>query len=609
MAASPCVGIHSGVPSPTVSMHTSHRYNRPGAEVQPGGCHGSLSLSPAHSESPSSVHDYAGPTVQKPEAGQRLSGGEVETSMQDIEKQPRGQPVTWLSLPHKPQLLILAMCRLSEPLSNTCLLPYLYYLLRSVESPASSSAETSRQAGLVVALFALAQFATSMPWARLADLWGRKTIIVIGLVVSIIANIGFGFARSIPALMCWRLLAGVANGNIGVMRTMTAEIVKEKKFQSRAFLLLPLVFNLGTVIGLALGGILADPVLSIPSLFGPQGTLNLSNDPQGVAWLRKYPFALPTIANAASLGVSLVLAVGSLKETLPRKAGHHDHRTDFLHKLLGLAKGVFRRNWKFGITAVETDKHHYSESHKIELQNLLDNERIEFADQLGPSTQPSPAQPTWNRDVLCTLLSFALLPLHNAAFMQVFPVFLSTPQSDNSGATPIFFDGGLGLPSSIIGLWLSAFGILGIMVQLLVYPRLQAYRGTLWAYRLALIMFPFAYIVAPYLSLCPTQGMLRWLGIFLILFIQVTARTFAIPSSVILLTNVAPSKKDLSMIHGAGNMVSSLSRAVGPAVAGWVFGWGIDIGAVGAVWWLYLTLIAGAGYLWSWRLREGEGPI
>ena len=606
MAASPC--RDSGVPPPTVSRHTTHHNNWSDAEGQLGDRHGSLSLLPAHSESPSSEYNYARPTVQKAEAGQRPIGRELATSMQDIEKQHRDEPVTWLSLPHKPQLLILAMCRLSEPLSNTCLLPYLYYLLRSVESPSSSSAETSRQAGLVVALFALAQFATSMPWARLANLWGRKTVIVIGLVVSIIANVGFGFARSIPALMCWRLLAGVANGNIGVMRTMTAEIVKEKKFQSRAFLLLPLVFNLGTVIGLALGGILADPVLSFPSLFGPQGTLNLGNDPQGVAWLRKYPFALPTIANAASLAVSLVLAIGSLKETLPRKAGNHDHKPGFLHKVLGLVKRVVRRSLSFGNKVIETDKDQYSESDKIELQNLLGNESMEGTEHPGPFTRPSPAQSIWNRDVLYTLLSFALLPLHNAAFMQVFPVFLSTPRSDNSEATPIFFDGGLGLPSSMIGLWLSAFGILGIMVQLLVYPRLQAYRGTLWAYRLALIMFPFAYIVAPYLSLCPNQGMLRWLGIFFILFIQVTARTFAIPSSVILLTNVAPSKKDLSMIHGAGNMVSSLSRAVGPAVAGWVFGWGIDMGAVGAVWWLYLTLVAGAGYLWSWKLREGDGP-
>ena len=309
------------------------------------------------------------------------------------------------------------------------------------------------------------------------------------------------------------------------------------------------------------------------------------------------------------MGVSIVLAIGSLKETLPGKAGHYDQRTNFLHKLLSLGNRVFHRGRKSGYTAVEMDEHQYRESDKIGLQNLTGDQRIESGDQLGSSIQTPPSQPTWNRDVLYTLLSFALLPLHNAAFMQVFPVFLSTPQSDNSGATPIFFDGGLGLPSSAIGLWLSAFGILGIMVQLLVYPRLQAYRGTLWAYRLALIMFPFAYIVAPYLSLCPTHGMLRWLGIFFILFIQVTARTFAIPSSVILLTNVAPSKKDLSMIHGAGNMVSSLSRAVGPAVAGLIFGWGIDMGAVGAVWWLYLTLVAGAGYLWSWRLREGEGPI
>jgi hypothetical protein len=64
---------------------------------------------------------------------------------------------------------------------------------------------------------------------------------------------------------------------------MTAEIVKENTYQGRAFLLLPLVFNTGMVLGLALGGCLADPIVNLPWLFGPHGWLNLAGDPEGVA--------------------------------------------------------------------------------------------------------------------------------------------------------------------------------------------------------------------------------------------------------------------------------------------------------------------------------------
>ncbi|MCJ1479540.1 hypothetical protein MMC13_008226 [Lambiella insularis] len=517
------------------------------------------------------------------------------------------RPVTWLSLPHKSQLMILAMCRLSEPLSNTCLLPYLYYLMRSLQPSSSSSAETSRMAGLVVALFALSQFATSMPWAWGADRWGRKWVIVIGLVGSIVSNLGFGFARSIPALMLWRFIAGVANGNIGVMRTMTAEIVKEKKYQSRAFLLLPLIFNLGNTIGLALGGFLADPVVNVPRLFGPHGLLNFLDAPEGVAWMREYPFALPTIVNASALFFSLLLALGGLRETLPVKAGKRDYGLVLTSYMILSFKKAILPSWRSGYETVQLD----DSIERSSLEKCVEEPAGNSLPQLiGPPTllnTAQPSRPIWDRDVLYTLFSFALLPLHNAAFIQVFPLFLSTPHSEDHSASPIFFNGGLGLPSSTIGFWLASFSLMGIMIQLLVYPRLQAFRGTLWAYRLALLIFPFAYLIAPYLSLLPTQGLLRWLGIWLVLFLQVTARTFAIPSSVILLTNVAPSRRHLGTIHGAGNMVSSLSRTVGPALAGWVLGWGMDRGCVGVVWWAYLALIAGAGFLWSRKLKENGG--
>ena len=55
-------------------------------------------------------------------------------------------------------------------------------------------------------------------------------------------------------------------------------------------------------------------------------------------------------------------------------------------------------------------------------------------------------------------------------------------------------------------------------------------------------------------------------------------------------------------------MLSSLSRALGPALGGLIFGWGIDKGVVGVVWWSYLLLVSVAGLAWSWTLREGERP-
>ncbi|KAF3903750.1 hypothetical protein ABW21_db0209722 [Orbilia brochopaga] len=507
-------------------------------------------------------------------------------------------PVTWSSLPQKSQLLILAACRLSEPLSNTCLLPYLYYLIRSLDSESgngqkASNSSISRRAGLLVAAFALAQFATSMIWARLADRFGRKPVIVYPLLVSIIANLGFGFGKTIPGVMLWRLVAGIANGNIGVMRTMTAEIVKERKYQSRAFLLLPLVFNSGNIAGLALGGLLATPTKSLPWLFG------------GIKWMEKYPFALPTIVNAFFLSIALVLAVGGLRETLPGKTGpgHRDYGIELRNRLVRL----FLRIRAHSYQALSADE---ESSSSINLAPTRPNPHEQPPRSLKP---PPPTNVSLRTKViLMTLCGFTLLPLHNAAFMQLFPIFLSTPFNSHNIESRVrpdhfFFTGGLGYDSSTIGLYLSAFGCSGIFLQMFIYPTLQAKLGTLAIFRLAFIIFPLSYILTPYVLLL-SDPMARGVAIAFVLFLQVMARTLAIPSSVILLTNAAPSPKMLGTLHGIGNMLSSLARAVGPALGGWVSAKGMEIGMVGCVWWTYLTGIAIVGLAVSWKMEEGKSP-
>ena len=245
--------------------------------------------------------------------------------------------VKWTDLPNKPQLFLLALCRLSEPLSNVCLLPYIFHLVRSVlpRSDASNhtdpstattadAARISQASGLLIATFPLAQFLLSLPISYLSDRHGRRIPILLGLFLSTISNAAFGFSKSLPALFLWRAIAGAANANVGIMRGTTAEIVREKKYQTKAFLLLPLVFNSGMVASLALGGLLADPVRSMPWAFGKHGFLNLDGGDEGVWWAVEFPYALPGVLNAAILGTALVVSWLWLRETLPGKEGTVD---------------------------------------------------------------------------------------------------------------------------------------------------------------------------------------------------------------------------------------------------------------------------------------------
>lgn len=586
---------------------------------------------------------------------------------------PAPPPVRWLDLPNKTQLFILALCRLSEPLSNASLLPYIFHLVRSVlpDDPATSrDAAIPFYSGLLAASFPLAQFAVSLPCGYLSDRQGRRASIVAGLFVSAVANAAFGFCGGkgkgkgkgkggIAWLFAWRVLAGMANGNVAIMRTATAEMVRERRFQTKAFLLLPLVFNSGMVISMALGGVLADPVVNLPGLFGPGGALNLGGGEDGVEWMIEYPFALPALMNALVLGFVLVLAVFGLRETMPGKEGERDWGIAAGERIYELVKGVgiFRRKEEASyklLDDVEDQDRGQAGQEDIQLYEAKPSVAISAAagtaaaaaddDAAAATTTTTPTtvkrepalpfRQIWTGHTVAAMVSFGLLPLHNSAFMHIFPVFLSSPPSPNyhdddlpspppSAFPSLHFTGGLGLPPRTIGLSLGALGVCGILFQLYLYPRWQARAGTLGVLRASLLMFPVAYALAPFLSAMQGQGqgqgqgqnsspsasasswkLLLWPALAAVAWAQVMARTMAIPSTVILLTEAAPSPRVLGTVHGAGNMLASLARAVGPAAGGWVYAWGVRGGMVGAVWWFYLDVAALAALAWGFGVQR-----
>jgi len=176
-------------------------------------------------------------------------------NVNDIEQaKAADQPVTWSALPRKDQLLVLMLARLSEPLTQTSLGAYLYYQLQSFD-PSLPESTISYQAGVIGAAFPATQFMTAMLWGRFSDseYGGRKRTIYLGLLGTMLSIIGFGFSRNFTMAVTFRCLGGILNGNVGVMRTMISEIIKERKYQSRAFLILPMIFNVGVLVGPILG--------------------------------------------------------------------------------------------------------------------------------------------------------------------------------------------------------------------------------------------------------------------------------------------------------------------------------------------------------------------
>lgn len=170
------------------------------------------------------------------------------------------------------------------------------------------------------------------------------------------------------------------------------------------------------------------------------------------------------------------------------------------------------------------------------------------------------------------------------------------------------------MPPRDVGMAMAILGVIGIAMQLFIYPTVNAKFGTVKSWRIFLYCFPLAYALVPFLAVVPSKtsppaekdGILVWLAICAVLFIQVTGRTFALPATTILVNNASPHPSVLGTMHGIGQSFSSAARTIGPSLGGALYGLGLRKGVVGAVFW-GSSAVALAGCAASYWVKEGDG--
>lgn len=214
---------------------------------------------------------------------------------------------------------------------------------------------------------------------------------------------------------------------------------------------------------------------------------------------------------------------------------------------------------------------------------------------------------TWTRNVLLTLLANFFLVIHMSAFNSMTFVFLPTPRAPpESHNGPLHFGGGLGLPSSRVGLATAIIGVIGLPLQIFIYPEVQTRMGTLTSFRAFLPCSVIAYILMPFLVLLSPDAKLIWPAFTVVVAIQVISRTFSLPAGVILVNNCVSNPAVLGTIHGVAQSVVSASRTLGPFLGGWGLALGLRHNFIVGVWWLF-ALEAFLGWLLLWTIHEGKG--
>ncbi|KAJ2691104.1 hypothetical protein GGH99_002495, partial [Coemansia sp. RSA 1285] len=358
----------------------------------------------------------------------------------DASLSARETPLPW------GKLTVLLAVRLAEPIGMTLILPFMYQMVGGFDV-VKDPKDISFYAGMLLTSFSIFKALTVMHWGILSDRIGRRPVILLGLLGNLLTFVLFGVSKSFKWALVARSLNGMFTGNSVVIKTVVAEI-SDSTNRPRMMALLPLMWNLGMMLGGAVGGALVDPVAKYPWLFG------------GSVLFREYPYLLPCLVGSTASFFGLVVGFFQLEETL------------VIRPSTGSTASV-------GRPATETTA------------LVLDAQNEEGRDQPAV-TERTPSKwailtPTVIRVLATNTIMCLAIAMHN----QIYPIYAATDIAD----------GGLGMDAQSIGYTLTFCGILVVYFQLVMYPILADKYGALACYRRGLLLLALFSTTFPLLSI------------------------------------------------------------------------------------------------------------
>ncbi|KAF2678803.1 MFS general substrate transporter [Lentithecium fluviatile CBS 122367] len=485
------------------------------------------------------------------------------------------------------QLAILSICRFAEPIALTSIFPYVPEMMESFGVPEN---DIARWAGFTSAVFSLCQAFTGIPWGAASDRYGRKPIILIGQINTMVTMLIWGFSTNLPMAITARALQGLGNGNVGILRTTVAELCPWKELQPRAFSIMPMVYTVGSIFGPTIGGALANPRRLDP------------RKPHGTGFFERFPYSPPNLVAAALFTVGVVTGWLFLRESLETKKHDRD---------LGLIVGAkitawFRKTFRI---AKNQNKRHGEQEPLLGHHKLVDDEEIIPKDRpIVAATKPPRVRDVLNFQVTLNMAVYFLLALYTLAYDQLLPVFMHhRPQAinDPNVSLPFKFAGGFGIDSGRIGAIFTVLAVASTLSQFLLFPPLARRLGVLRCLRISFFIFPFVYFLTPFISLLPDQRS-KEIAMAVLLVFRGIGGCFAFPTSTIMITNSASSLRVLGTINGLATSVSAIGRAAGPAIGGGLFSWGVKRGYLIVPFWT-LSAISFVAWIPTWWLVEGKG--
>ncbi|KAI0035731.1 MFS general substrate transporter [Vararia minispora EC-137] len=447
------------------------------------------------------------------------------------------------------QLACLCICRITDPIMFTQILPYVNQMMTDLHVTDDPS-RIGFYSGLVESSFAVAQVLSIYHWARLSDVIGRRPVILLAILGMALGSLFFGLSGTLTSVMLSRSVSGFFSGNVAVLHSLLGELTDASN-QAIAFPIYGLTWPLGAIIGPLIGGTFSNPADRFPWLFAAE-------------FWRTYPYFLPGFIASVVAFVGFGFGYFFLEETLPSKRRNKSKRALSSEDL----------------SAWDDDKQ----------------------DGDGGSKPPTMRELLAVPAIRALCLSGSAQSFTSTAFDVLFVLMCYSPIET----------GGLALSASEIGAALAMAGIISVLLQMFVIPVLLARCDLVRLYRTTLGLWTYCFALLPLIGLFARTALAStetdaplnlamatsavragvWVAIAVLLALsKLACLPYAI--SMILVKMHAPGAKALGVSNGLVQFSMSFTRAFSPAFASSIFALSLDCNLLGGYFWALVMMFIG----------------
>lgn len=422
------------------------------------------------------------------------------------------------------QILILGLITLGNSFNMSLIYPIVPFAVGFFE-PELSASELGYRAGWLAAAFSAGQFVSSIPMNRLSDRWGRKPLLIFGLIGTTVAILWFGLSQTFWVAFFARLAWGLLNANIGITKVAIAEICDDSN-SALGLSILGVADGIGRLTGPFLGGSLIFPATKWPDVFGGDG------------FFADFPFVLPCAFGIFVCVVALISTIW-FKESLRRDP-------------LAVGDALSVAHADDGVPTMLAQQGRFK-------PRLVRRRSLKERSMLWRLMR--------SRTTVVPVLLYMLLGTCASTLQEVWPLWALLPLAE----------GGFNMGSSEVGLLLVVGSPVQMIGQLVVFPRVTKRFGFLRTFQCATLFVGVMAFITPFCNVAASSTVATWIVVGL-LWSSVSSVWMFSFTSIFALINNGCRRRERGAANGIGQTLVSVGRSVGPLFGGIIFAWSASTG-------------------------------